>query len=747
MIVGAEGPQGGVFDLALVQIRGRVSLVFLLLVCLTLAACASHESPSPNSGFGGGIFSSLFGDLDARQPRSGARPPGGPAVAAPGPKSGIDVVYADSSGGGGGTGTGSGDGTGTSSTPSGKPEYRLNFDNADLPGVVKAILGDALGLNYTIDPAVAGKVTLSSARPVARQDLLRILETLLQMNGAVLNHEGELYRVSVDNGASMAATDRGSADAGYGLSVLPLKFVSAKTLTALIDGFGVRSGIVRVDASRNLLLVLGNSADRKSAIDTALSFDTDWMKNQAVAIVSLSDSVPESIIPQLERIFDTGEGGAGADLIQFTPMSRLKAVLVVAKRRELLDRARTWIKRLDLRNTDIEAGVYVYRVKYGDAKNLSDILTRVFSESALAETTPTNQVEPGAGTTVQTTTTDQTTPAPGEAPASPAPGTESPAATPPPSQPETQPTNQAGGAGSKIRISPDTVNNSIVIYADSDTQRKILAALHQIDVPSMQVAINVTMAEIKLTNELSNGVQYFLKSGSLGLGSDVGSIGLFGDAANSISRVVPGFNFVIGSEKNPDVIISAFQKLTDVRILSSPSLVVLDNQTAKLQVGDTIPVTTRQAQSVTDSTAPIVNSIDYVDTGIILNVKPRVADNGVVQMVIDQEISSVTSASTSLTPTISKRKVSSTISVNDGQTVLLGGLISQQSNFDHGGIPGVFKMKGIGEWFGQKSNTGNRNELIILIQPTIIRQGIDAQRVAETLRSKMRALNGLARDP
>jgi general secretion pathway protein D len=507
----------------------------------------------------------------------------------------------------------------------------------------------------------------------------------------------------------------------------------------LMEGFGYRAGIVRVEPNRNLLLLLGNSTERKTAQETALSFDSDWMKNQLVAIVSLSDSAPDSVVPELERVFNSGEGGASAGVIQFTAMPQQKAILVVSKQRDLIDRARTWIKRLDLRNPDAEAGVYVYRVKYGDAKYLSEIVTQVFSGSQKGAKDQASQTEPGTrATTLSADAADAGGSGDGTQDAAPQDATDAA-----PAAPGAEPNE----AGAKVSVSPDIANNSIVIYADRSMQRKVLAVLRQIDTPSLQVAINVTMAEVKLTRELSNGVQYFLKSKTVGLGTDDGSFGLFGDAANTISRVVPGFNFVIGSDKNPDVIISAFSKLSDVRILSSPSLVVLDNQVAKLQVGDTVPITTRQAQSVDDSTAPIVNSIDYVDTGIILNVKPRIADNGVVQLRIEQEISAVASGSDSLTPTISKRKVSSTISVNDGQTVLLGGLISQQSDSAHGGIPGLFRLKGIGNLFGQKETNGNRNELIILIQPSIIRHGVDAQDVVQNLRSKMQVLDKLSRDP
>ena len=163
-------------------------------------------------------------------------------------------------------------------------------------------------------------------------------------------------------------------------------------------------------------------------------------------------------------------------------------------------------------------------------------------------------------------------------------------------------------------------------------------------------------------------MQYFVKSGSLGLEDDIGSASLFTDVANTLQKQIPGFNFVVGANANPDVIISALDAITDVEVLSSPSLVVVENETASLQVGDTVPVTVRQAQSVQDVDAPVVNQVEFRDTGIILAVTPRIGENDAVTMKITQEISSVASDANSLTPTFSKRRVNSAISVQSGQT-------------------------------------------------------------------------------
>jgi general secretion pathway protein D len=717
-------------------VRRGVSSVAILVAGALLAASCTTGAGGPGFGTFGSIFDE---DLAARQPVE-------PSNAAPGDVAVLgegEAVYH----GAGGQIEDETNATVSSFEPG---EFNLNFQNADIREVVQSVIGNALGENYTIDPNVAGSVTISSARPIARDDLIPALEVILQMSGAALVKNGNLYRVTMEATATGGGADLGEATPGYGLTILPLRYISAQTLISLIEGFGTRPGSIRAEAARNLLVILGNSADRKAAVETALMFDADWMQDQSVAVLPLRHAKPEAIIPELERVFSAQQGGVGADLVEFMPMQRLQAILVVSPRRNLIERARTWVHRLDNENPDLEASVHVYRVKYRDARKLAQLVSSLFGSGGggIAGEETGDQVEPGADEVMSEGFSEGFGQGQGQN------------ANQPPMQgipagggdlvagggdgysnqeplvigsPAEEP---LAGEGS-VRIQADVANNSLVIYADLETRQEILAALERIDVPQLQVAINVTMAEIRLTDELRYGVQYFIKSKSLGLGEDKGSAGLFNTLANNIGRELPGFNFLVGSNSSPDIIIDAFDRITDVQVLSSPSLVVVQNETAKFQVGDQIPIVTRSVVSVQDPEAPVSNEIEYRDTGIILNIKPRIADNGVVNLDIGQEISSVTAGSATLTPTISNRAVESTVSVNDGQTVLLGGLISEQADKDRAGIPGLHRLPVVGNLFGRKSQLNNRTELIILIRPSVIRGAEDAQHVAEELRSRL----------
>jgi general secretion pathway protein D len=636
--------------------------------------------------------------------------------------------------------------------------YELNFDNTPVATVAKVILGDILGIGYTIDPRVQGTVSLASGQPVQRADLLYVLESALRLSNIALVSEGNWYRLvpageATGTGRVDVAGSRRPAP-GFGITVLPLRFVSAQTALRLFDGFGTRAGMVRADPSRNILIIQGTAAERSSALETVMSFDVDWMRGQSVGIYPVRNAAPEPVIAELEKIMGAGEGGPAQSLIRFQAVARLNAILVVTSRPALLKTAASWVSRLD-RSDMLRTGVRVYRVRYGDARQLAALLNNIFvggSDSAID--TPANQIAPGSGATVSSSSAQPpvgTQPQLGTTQQPPI-GVGGTRGTPPalgstgfpPTRGATAP---AAGTGNSqvilpgVRITADAANNSLLIYANQENYRIIQQTLLQLDRPQLQVAIDATIAEITLNDGLSYGVQYFLKSKDVGLKPDTGSVGLFGSATSAtLSRALPGFNFLIGPEADPRLILDALRNITSVKVLSAPSLVVLDNQVAILQVGDQIPITTQSATAVTAPGAPIVSSVDYRNTGVILRVVPRINVNGNVLLDIEQEISNVANTSTAntLTPTVSQRRVKSSIAVANGQTVLLAGLISERQERTRSGIPVLEQLEFLGDLFAHNKTAHQRTELIIFIRPQIIGDGVDARRVAEELRSKLR---------
>ena len=653
--------------------------------------------------------------------------------------------------------------------------FELNFENTPVATVAKVVLGDILQTGYTIDPRVQGTVSLVSVRPVAKSDIVFVLENALRLGGIVLVRDASGYRLTplgdaVGGGRVDAAAS--SPEPGYGVSVVPLQYVSAQTLLKLMDSFATKAGMVRADTTRNLLLIQGSGAERRTAVDTALSFDLDWMRGQSVGIFPIANSAPEAVIAELEKIVDSGENGLSANLIKFQSVARLNAIMVVSKKPALLHTAATWIKRLDHADT-ARTSVHVYRVKYGEARQIARVLTEMFtggSSSSLLDNAD-SQIAPGSGT-YATSSADRLSlgnntssssngfgsrmPSGTNAGGATGFGTQTAAAAPGAN------TSDAGTLDSKgtssggqpmlkgVRITADAVNNTLLIYADQENYRIIASTLQQVDQPQLQVAIDATIAEITLNDELSYGVQTYLTSHNLGLRPDQGSLlnaqstsapvaAAAGTVANAfINRAFPGFNFLVGSESQPSAILDALHTVTGVKVLSNPSLVVINNQAATLQVGDVVPVSTGSATVLTTNNT-VVNTIDYRNTGIILRVSPRINVNGNVRLDVEQEISNVSPATAaSLTPTVSERKVRSSISVATGQTVLLAGLISEQQNKQRNGIPLFDQIPGLGDAFSHQDKKMARTELIIFIRPQIIRDSMDAHVVAEELRSKLR---------
>jgi general secretion pathway protein D len=625
--------------------------------------------------------------------------------------------------------------------------FELSLDNADVPTAARAVLGNILGIGYTIDARSQGSISLNSGGAIPADQLLDMFEQALRSNNIAMLREGQRLRlIPAEEAVGAAQLDADeTVSPGYGVTVMKLRFVSASTVLPLLESFVSRQGMVREDPGGNALIFQGTAEERRAGIEAARSFDQDWLANESVGIFPVTNASASSLIPELNRVLDLEQGGRGSNTMRVQAVERSNSILVVAKSQTLLRRAAQWVNRLD-KVDPASANLRVYRVQHVDPERLASMVNSIFNSGGASPVNedPAAQLPPGSEPTRDTS---------GQ------PGNASPdltnamadrfgsdqigGQTQDPATPAPAPAASSSGGSSGIRITASKENNSILIFARPDQQRSIEQAILALDRPSDQVAIEATIAEVVLTNDLKYGVQYFLKSKDLGLGDDNGSVGLFREATKAaIGQVVPGFNLVVGSQSDPSVVIDALRGITEVKILSSPSVVVMDNKPAKLQVGDEVPIVTRTSQSVTDPDAPIVNNVEYKNTGVILNVLPRITANGTINLQIQQEISSVSSSGSSLTPTVSQRRVSSTVSVVSGQTVMLGGLISERQEKGRSGVPLLGDLPVIGEAFRTNNNKATRTELIILIKPQVIRDGADAQAIAEAMRAQLSVMNG-----
>ena len=626
-------------------------------------------------------------------------------------------------------------------------DVKLNFQNANLLEVVKVILGDMLEANYTVDPAVQGSVTMQTTRALRQDDLVPTLELLLRMNGAALITADDFYRVVplanalVETRAPQLGDSKLALPKGYGVRVVPLQYVAAEEMSQILTPFvSGTNQILRVDSSRNLLILAGTSSDMDRLLETVDVFDVDRMAGMSVALFTPDFVDAPTLANDLEQLLADPTHGLMAGMVRFIVVERLNGLMVVTPRAEYLSQVREWIGRLDRNTGDAGPRLFIYRVQNGEAVELAKTLGDLFdydkSESREASLAP--GLRPAT-----------IGPRPDDTPRGPNSPSDSAQPEPPSStvttirQPESFGRAQSDGLeisrGKRIQIIADEPNNALLILARGSEYRQILAALKQLDVSPMQVLIEVTIAEVTLSDNLSYGVEWFFKNA---FGSKTGVATLDLGTAAGLNALQPGFSYALSGED--DVVRGVLNLLateSNLSVISSPSLLVLNNQEATIQVGDEVPVSTQQQQS-TATDANIINSIEYRDTGILLKVKPRINSGGLVIMEVEQEASLVPSTNNAdpLTPRIQQRKISSTVAVNSGNTIILGGLIQDNRDRAESGIPGFHKIPLVGALFGTKADNQDRTELIVLITPRAVSNNTAALQVTEEFRQRLQRL-------
>jgi general secretion pathway protein D len=634
--------------------------------------------------------------------------------------------------------------------PQADGDVKLNFQNANLLEVIKVVLGDMLGINYIVDPTVQGTVSMQTTDALRRADLIPTLELLLRMNNAALITSQGVYRVVplANAMAEVRAPQLGDSTlalpGGFSVRVVPLRYVAAEEMAQILDPFVAGSNqLLRVDSARNLLILAGNGSDMERLLDTVRVFDVDRMAGMSVALFTPEFVDATTLAGDLESLLADPQHGLMAGLVRFIVVERLNGLMVVTPRAEHLARVREWIQRLDRDTGDASPRLFIYRVQNGKATDLAEVLTNLFNPEA-RPTPDEAELAPGLERTTIRTPPPASTPSAATTatnldrdtnPASPAQM---------PAQINAAAVAQTGGAtgidieqARQVQVIADEPNNALLILARGSEYRQILTALRQLDVSPLQVLVEVTIAEVELKDNLSFGVEWFFKNN---FGSKTGE-GLLDLGTSGLAGLVPGFSYAL---KGPDVrfVLNTLATESNLSVISSPSLLVLNNQEATINVGEEVPVATEQRQSTIDPDAPIINSVDYRDTGVLLTVKPRVNAGGLVIMEVEQEVSQApsTSGQNLLTPRIRQRKIASTVAVNSGDTIILGGLIEENRDLSESGVPGFHKVPILGALFGTKTDNQDRTELIVLITPRAVSNGTAALQVTEQYRRRLQRL-------
>jgi general secretion pathway protein D len=645
----------------------------------------------------------------------------------------------------------------------GTDNVTLNLVNVPAPQAAKTVLGDILAVRYTVDPGIEGKITIQTPKPVAKPEVIDLFQSALRANGAAIVNANGMYRiVPIDQapvGATIQIGNRPETQnrLGTGLRVVQLKYISAAEARRVLEPIVPHGSIVRTDEARNLITLSGSGQEIAGALDTIALFDVDVMKGMSFAIIPVATSQPDTIANELRNVFASDHEGPMAGMVRFIPNQRLKAILVISPQRAYLARAETWIRKFDAQAEGSEKQFFTYSVQNRRAQELVDVLQSMFSKETGAARTARNvspqyreaSVQPsggqgGAGQSIGGASS--AFPSSGaastgliQASASSAQG----GAGPPPlsnggsAAATSGQDRSAQGSGDtsdeepRVKIVADDAKNAILIEATQADYKRVMRVIENLDVMPNQVLIEATIAEVTLNDELKFGLRWFLNGKS-------STTSFTDDPAGAISSVFPGFSYAL-TAANITATLNALNTITDVNIVSSPTLTVMDNKTATLQIGDEVPITTQSAVSVLTTGAPVVNSVTYKDTGVILSITPRINESGRVLLDIEQEVSSVASTTSSGidSPTIHQRRIKTSVTVNNGEGLALGGMIQDSKTVSHTQVPIVGDIPVIGNAFKSKDNTMVKTELIVIITPHVIRNLTEARAVTDEFRRQM----------
>ena len=652
-------------------------------------------------------------------------------------------------------------------------DISLNFAETDIREVVAQVLGGILGATYTIDPAVAGTATLRTAQPVARAQLLPVLQTLLAQNNATLVQSGGIYRVLPAAGAVPGAAGAvGAAVTTGGGSVVPLRYASAEDLARVLQPFVGAGARITADPGRNVLLVAGEPQAREVLLGLIQAFDVDLLAGQSYALLPVSSGDARDFATAMQDALRGRGAGALAGVVRVVPMQRINAVLVVSAQRNAIEQARRVYALVERARRQTVRSWSVYFLQNSRSNDIAFVMQQAFTPgNVTAQATPaantapgrsTRQLASGSGTggagasgmgqggigggtggaggmggTPQGSSPASGLTVAGDAASAgqgggPGAGQGGAALSANPLLGGLDPSGTGEGNVESMRIVPNPQNNALLIYANPQERDTVEATLRRLDILPLQVRIDAVIAEVTLNDRLQFGTQFFFRNGSF-------SSTLSAAATGAVAGAFPGFVLAAGGQ-GFQAALSALQAVTDVRVLSSPQLTVMDNEAARLQVGALVPYLTQSAQSTLAVGAPIVSSIAYRETGVIMEVTPRVNSGGLVTLDIAQEVSDVDPTQTTAglnSPTFLQRSIRSRVAVQDGQTIGLAGLIRDNASTGNSGLPWVRNIPVLGALLSEQTNTRQRTELLVLITPRVIHDQRDARALTEDLRSQL----------
>lgn len=617
----------------------------------------------------------------------------------------------------------------------------LSFTNVDIAVVVDAVLKDLMAVPYAIDPNVRGNISLETTGAVDKMAVFNALETTLKLKGIALVPTGGGYKVvplalAPKAIAGFTGVRPSSSDLpGFAVQLVPLAYTSPTEMRRVLEPFAPKGGIVKIDEARKLMILAGTSQELASMRQVIATFDLDWMEGMSFALYDLQFVESDVIAKELLEIFgDADSPIAGA--VRLIPIKRLNKLLGISAQPAYLRQVETWVNRLDVGDSSPGRRIYVYHVQNGKATDMASSLSTILGTSQYGNGGSNGGTSGSGGSGVTTTGsglggTSSSRPQQASSRTS---GRNSQSNNNLRGNSALGAANGPSGGTSDIRIVPNEENNLLLIMASPSEYSVIVSALKQMDLAPRQVLIEAALAEVTLTDELRYGVSWIFENNS-------NSVSL-ASSGGGPTQAFPGFSYAYSGLSNVRAVLNALEGMTDVNVVSYPKIMALNNHSATMQIGDEVPVPTQSAVGTSNSDAPIVNSIEYRETGVILTVTPRINEGGLVIMEITQEISDVveTTSSGIDAPTIQQRKFESTVAVQSGQTIALGGLIRQTQSLNKSGVPYLQRIPLLGAVFRNTNIVERRTELIVLITPRVLRDVTETREVMDYLRDTFKTV-------
>ena len=656
----------------------------------------------------------------------------------------------------------------------------LNFEGADIREVIRNILGDILNVSYSIEGTVGGTVTLRTSSGIPREALPATLEMLLRANGAAMIKEEGIYKIVAaanvvrGNVTPQLGNSQRALPPGFSVQVVPLRYVGVREMIRILEPFAKDPSAVRPDDLRNLVILSGTENELRHLLDTIAMFDVNWMEGMSVGLFTLQNADVKIVGQELDKVIGDKATSPLAGILRIIPIERLNALLVITPQPAYLDEAKKWIARLDAGGGGDGPRLFVYSMQSQRAEKLGPLLTQAFTGRVQQQAaTPAPSLAPGTtqGTIVGPPGFVAQTTLPGQQPLQVQTTNMNPPATTGGNAGNAGGAARAGAAAGEglgiirnIQVVADKDNNQLLIVATPPEYAVIEAALKKLDVPSRQVAIEVTIASVSLTDELKFGVDWLFKGGAPSGNGSGGNINSNGStpinpavplaaaaagaaAVNPAFALAQGFYYIINNSNFPGGVQAALHLLDtygDTKVIANPHLAALDNQKATIKAGQQIPI---NQQSVVGGVSNVVTTAaSYIDTGVLLQVTPHIHVGGLVGLEVDAEVSDPANQTAAQidagqAPPINTRSVQTIVSVQSGQTMVMGGLIQETKIKATQGLPLLSRIPIFGGLFGTQDFTNNRNELIFFITPRVVETEIDIRGVIDDLRKKMEKID------